>query len=77
MNALGLRAFLAGGYTDWRELEVPLNPEATFVQVDVVVANVADGVVDSSVYVDFVEEIGTAADIVQPTSPCCYSVLGQ
>ena len=56
MNALGLGAFDANGATQWRELKLKVNAEGDTVQVDAVVANVADGFLDSQVIVDFIEE---------------------
>ena len=62
MNALGLAAFNAQtGSTSWRDVYLELDPGlfsgTDTVQVDLVVANVGDGLLDSQVYVDFVEEI--------------------
>ncbi|HEX6199300.1 MAG TPA: hypothetical protein VF150_03470, partial [Thermoanaerobaculia bacterium] len=63
MNGLGLAAFDAGGATGWFEAELPVSDEGDTVQVDVAVANVADGLFDSQVIVDFVEEL---RDVVHP-----------
>lgn len=60
MNGLGLSAFDAGGATAWREVEVPVDVEGDTVQVDVTVANVADGLFDSQVVVDRVDEKAVA-----------------
>ena len=58
MNGLGLAAFDYGsGSTDWREVTLPLDSAGDTVQVDVGVANVGDGLYDSQVIVDFVEEL--------------------
>lgn len=60
MNGLGLGAFnYATGETAWREVEIPLIPGSKtpdVVQIDVTVANVGDGLYDSSVIVDKIEE---------------------
>lgn len=57
MNGLGLSVFdLNSGATAWRELELPVTVPSDTVQVDVVVANVADGAFDSSVEVDYISE---------------------
>jgi FAD dependent oxidoreductase/EGF domain/Calcium-binding EGF domain/Complement Clr-like EGF-like/S-layer homology domain len=56
MNDLGEEAFDTFGSTSWRELILPINVDEDTVQVDITVANVADGALDSFVYVDFVEE---------------------
>jgi hypothetical protein len=59
MNGLGLGAFdFASGSTNWREEVLHLDGATDVVQVDVAVANVGDGLYDSSVVVDLVEEIG-------------------
>lgn len=62
MNGLGLAAFdSSSGSTAWRETILALKEDFFVfndkVQVDLTVANVADGLFDSSVIVDFVEEI--------------------
>jgi hypothetical protein len=57
MNGLGLGAFnQSTGSTAWRVVSIPTNPEGDEVQVDVSVANVADGELDSSVIIDYVGE---------------------
>jgi hypothetical protein len=56
MNQLGLAAFDAQGATAWRETSLPVAKEGDTVQVDITVANVADGAFDSQVVVDFVSE---------------------
>eukprot|EP00045_Choanoeca_perplexa_P016291 m.218244 g.218244 ORF g.218244 m.218244 type:complete len:947 (+) comp17217_c0_seq3:2423-5263(+) len=53
MNALGLAAFDSQGSTAWREHNLPLACSGDVIQVDIAVANVADGALDSFVYVDF------------------------
>ena len=58
MNGLGLAAFdYASGSTGWRYVTLDLDCRGDTVQVDIAVANVADGLFDSQVYVDFVSEI--------------------
>ncbi|WP_412542004.1 hypothetical protein R8Z50_05555 [Longispora sp. K20-0274] len=58
MNGLGLGAFDYGsGATAWRELKLKVDKKGDTIQVDLGVANVADGLLDSQVVVDFVEEI--------------------
>lgn len=56
MNGLGLAAFDAGGATGWFEAELPVAAGGDTVQVDVAVANVADGLFDSEVVVDAVKK---------------------
>ena len=56
MNALGLSAFDANGATAWRETSLAVDQESDTVQVDLTVANVADGLLDSEVVVDLVQE---------------------
>ena len=56
MNGLGLAAFDGAGAIGWREAELPVGPDGDTVQVDLAVANVADGILDSYVIVDVVEE---------------------
>ncbi|MEV6525233.1 hypothetical protein AB0M43_25095 [Longispora sp. NPDC051575] len=64
MNGLGLGAFDYGsGATQWRELKLKVDKKGDTIQVDLGVANVADGILDSQVVVDFVEEI---KDQVEP-----------
>lgn len=60
MNGLGLGAFnQSTGSTAWRVVSIPTNPAGDEVQVDVSVANVADGALDSLVIIDYVgEEVG-------------------
>jgi len=55
MNGLGLGAFDAGGATAWRETALSVDTGDT-VQVDLTVANVADGLFDSQLVVDVVKE---------------------
>ncbi len=56
MNGLGLAAFDASGATAWREASLPVKKEGDTVQVDLTVANVADGAFDSQLVVDFIQE---------------------
>lgn len=56
MNGLGLAAFDAAGATQWFEAELPIAEGGDTVQVDVAVANVADGLFDSQVIVDAVKK---------------------
>ena len=56
MNGLGLAAFDANGSTAWRTVKIATDPQSDEVQVDVRVANVADGALDSSVIIDYVAE---------------------
>jgi hypothetical protein len=56
MNGLGLAAFDGGGATGWFESELPVNDQGDTVQVDLAVANVADGLFDSQVVVDVVKK---------------------
>jgi hypothetical protein len=56
MNGLGLAAFDAGGATGWYESELPVNKQGDTVQIDVAVANVADGLFDSQIVVDVVKK---------------------
>ncbi|HEX8207959.1 MAG TPA: CARDB domain-containing protein [Solirubrobacteraceae bacterium] len=55
MNGLGLGAFTGGGATAWREEELNVE-DADTIQVDISVANVADGAYDSYVEVAIVEK---------------------
>ena len=57
MNGLGLSAFDSVGSTKWREVTLPLNAKSDIVEVTMVVGNVGDGLYDSLVIVDFVEEV--------------------
>ncbi len=54
MNGMGLSSFDAGGATDWREFTLPVNETTDTIQVDLTVANVADGLFDSALVVDFI-----------------------
>ena len=56
MNGMGLSSFDAGGATDWREFTLPVNEAADTIQVDLTVANVADGLFDSALVVDVVSK---------------------
>ena len=56
MNGLGLSAFnYATGATAWKEVTLPLTVDNDIIQVDVLVANVEDGLYDSQVEVDFID----------------------
>jgi len=57
MNGLGLEAFNAAGETDWREHTLIVDRKGDTIQVDMAVANVADGKLDSQVVIAFIEEI--------------------
>ncbi|SCF11703.1 hypothetical protein GA0074695_3587 [Micromonospora viridifaciens] len=58
MNGLGLGQFDYGsGATGWRDLTLPVDKAGDTIQVDLGVANVGDGLYDSQVVVDFVEEV--------------------
>jgi hypothetical protein len=66
MNGLGLAAFdIPTKSTSWCRALLPLNPAGDTVQVDITVANVEDGLFQSKVIVDFIEEVGQ--------SLCIYS----
>lgn len=54
MNELGQSAFDGAGSTAWKELTLQLPTPGEPIQVDLTVANVGDGIVDSSLIVDFV-----------------------
>lgn len=56
MNALGMGAFDEAGATTWREASLPVNDEGDIVQIDLTVANVADGLFDSQLVVDLVAQ---------------------
>ncbi|CCH55894.1 hypothetical protein BN8_05192 [Fibrisoma limi BUZ 3] len=57
MNGLGLGAFeYSSGATAFRELSLPVSVEGDVVHIDAEVANVADGLYDSYIVIDFVEE---------------------
>lgn len=56
MNGLGLGAFDTEGRTAWREQTLAVNPDGGTVQVEATVANVADGLLDSYVVIDFIDE---------------------
>jgi hypothetical protein len=56
MNGLGLGSFDGAGATAWRETEIQIPEGGDTLQVDVAVANVADGFLDSFVIVDVVKE---------------------
>jgi hypothetical protein len=56
MNALGLGAFDASGATTWREAQLATDTEGDTIQVDVTVTNVGDGLFDSQVYLDRIDE---------------------
>ena len=52
MNGLGRAAFNDSGETQFRQIILPVDSEGDIVQVDVAVANVADGILDSQVVLD-------------------------
>jgi hypothetical protein len=57
MNGLGLEAFDYGsGSTAWKELSIPVSNSGDIIQIDLEVANIADGFLDSYIQVDYVEE---------------------
>jgi len=56
MNGLGLATFDAGGATDWYETELEIPEGGDTVQVNLAVANVADGLLDSQVVIDAVKK---------------------
>ncbi len=65
MNGMGLGQFdYASGATGWRELTLPVDKAGDTIQADLAVANVGDGLFDSQVVVDFVEEV---RDQIQPS----------
>lgn len=59
MNGLGLAAFDASGATEFREITLPVNEDGDTIQVDIGVANVADGLFDSQVVIDSIESKDT------------------
>jgi len=65
MNGMGLGAFDSSGATDWREKSLSVDPEGETVQVDITVANVFDGWLNSKIVVDFIEERSLAISSVQ------------
>lgn len=65
MNGLGLGAFDPAGRTAWREKSMKVNPLGDTVQVDLTVANVADGWLDSYLVVDLIEEKSLAITAMQ------------
>jgi hypothetical protein len=56
MNSLGLAAFNASGATQWRETTLPVSVSGDVVRVDLSVANVSDGLLDSQLLIDVVAE---------------------
>ncbi|MEM9103990.1 MAG: hypothetical protein AAGB12_16915, partial [Pseudomonadota bacterium] len=56
MNGLGLPSFDAVGATTWREETLEVNPNGDTIQIDLAVANVGDGALDSTLRVDLIEE---------------------
>ena len=64
MNSLPRGAYTAGGSTDWREVTLNVDSAGDTIQADIGVANVGDGILDSQVIVDFVEEV---KDKVKPS----------
>jgi hypothetical protein len=82
MNGLGLAAFDANGATNWREAGLKIEPGFFVndnVQVDLVVANVGDGLFQSQVYLDFIEEILKDDDAAEDECACaaCDSFFKQ
>lgn len=57
MNAMGLGAFDSAGSTTWRSVKIPTDPKGDTLQADLAVANVADGLLDSYVVVDSIEQV--------------------
>ena len=57
MNAMGLGAFDSVGSTTWRSVKIPTDPKGDTLQADLAVANVADGLLDSYVVVDSIEQV--------------------
>jgi len=55
MNGLGLAAFNAAGETKFRELTLPVSEEGDTIQVDISVANIGDGILDSKVVIDSID----------------------
>jgi hypothetical protein len=56
MNSLGLGEFDGAGATPWREATLPVSSEGDTFQIDLTIANVADGLFDSQLVVDVVEQ---------------------
>lgn len=56
MNGLGLGAFDGAGATAWQEISVPVNEAGDIVEINVSVTNVADGILDSQIIIDKIEE---------------------
>ena len=56
MNSLGLSAFNGAGATSWGETELLVDKAGDTVQVDIAVANVADGLFPSQVVVDGIKK---------------------
>jgi hypothetical protein len=65
MNGLGLEAFDANGATAWRELTLPVSQDGDTIQADITVANVADGLLDSQVIVDKIDQTKLAIQSAQ------------
>lgn len=57
MNAMGLASFDSAGSTTWRNVKIPTDPKGDTLQADLAVANVADGLLDSYVVVDSIEQV--------------------
>jgi hypothetical protein len=57
MNGLGLGAFDAAGSTSWRNITLPVDKAGDVIAVNLGVANVADGLYNSQVVVDHVEDV--------------------
>ena len=64
MNGLEFPAFDGACAIAWRTVTLNTLPEGDTIQLDVAVANVADGLYDSFIVIDFIEE---RKDLVQPT----------
>lgn len=60
MNGLGRAAFDANGATAWKELTIPVSVDGDTIQVDALVENIADGLLDSQLLIDKIEELSLA-----------------
>lgn len=56
MNGLGAKSFDSNGSTSWRSIFLNVEHKSEIVQVDVLVANVGDGLYQSFVEIDFIQE---------------------
>lgn len=66
MNGLGLSAFeFSTGTTAWKEISFPVDETGESVQVDATVANVGDGLYDSQIVLDLVDEKKLAINTTQ------------